>query len=54
MMGAYSHAYVILFLLAYPLPCLHLLLKEPNPFIIAMLTYLLLGFAGSMLFPLVR
>lgn len=54
MMGPYSHAYVILFLLAYPLPCLHLLKKEPNPFVIAILMYLLLGLAGSILFPLVR
>jgi cytochrome bd-type quinol oxidase subunit 2 len=41
-----------LLLLAYPIPCLHLFKKEPNPFVITMLLYMLLCAAGFIMFPL--
>ena len=50
-MGPYSHWFVILFLVMYPLPYLHVLKKEPNPIFIVMLTYGLMQMTAFLMFP---
>ncbi len=50
-MGLHSRFLVILFLVAYPFPYLHLLKKEPQPIYIVGLTYVLLSVASRIIFP---
>jgi len=52
-MGPYTHAYGIILLSGYAVPCLHLFKKEPNPFVIALLMYGLLAVAAFLVFPLI-
>ncbi len=44
------HVFVILFLVFYPVPCLHMFKKDPQPIIIVGLTYTLLEAAAFIMF----
>jgi len=52
-MSSSSRALLVAYLMVYPLPLLHLMRKNINPFVTAILVYVTFGITAILIFPMV-